>query len=258
MSLLTPPSSAFCSVWTSPPQLGVHGELGAEVSRSKGGGGDIICRVQPGGSNLSPFLLCRVIFSPGQRPLAELSLSGSLLSWGGFALPCWRCRCCPWRGGAAVTAVCSAPPVPSAGCAFVKFSSHTEAQAAIHALHGSQTMPVSMSPGSHPAPAPLPSTLLQVLPVRTQDRLSCSFQLQWLWGWLGRMCVGTSVLVSLEPSCLLGCCVHLWLARLVVTALTAREAKEQRPKGKSRTFVLETAAWAGSGGGRRAANDSAT
>lgn len=29
------------------------------------------------------------------------------------------------------------------GCAFVKFSSHTEAQAAIHALHGSQTMPVS-------------------------------------------------------------------------------------------------------------------
>lgn len=29
------------------------------------------------------------------------------------------------------------------GCAFVKFSSHMEAQAAIHALHGSQTMPVS-------------------------------------------------------------------------------------------------------------------
>ncbi|XP_059575701.1 CUGBP Elav-like family member 5 isoform X5 [Alligator mississippiensis] len=28
------------------------------------------------------------------------------------------------------------------GCAFVKFSSHTEAQAAIHALHGSQTMPL--------------------------------------------------------------------------------------------------------------------
>ena len=38
-------------------------------------------------------------------------------------------------------------PSPSlgAGCAFVKFSSHTEAQAAIHALHGSQTMPVSQS-----------------------------------------------------------------------------------------------------------------
>lgn len=29
------------------------------------------------------------------------------------------------------------------GCAFVKFSSHAEAQAAISALHGSQTMPVS-------------------------------------------------------------------------------------------------------------------
>lgn len=27
----------------------------------------------------------------------------------------------------------------------MKFSSHTEAQAAIHALHGSQTMPVSRS-----------------------------------------------------------------------------------------------------------------
>lgn len=33
--------------------------------------------------------------------------------------------------------------LPAAGCAFVKFASHTEAQAAIHALHGSQTMPVS-------------------------------------------------------------------------------------------------------------------
>ncbi|KAF4014785.1 hypothetical protein G4228_005847 [Cervus hanglu yarkandensis] len=32
-----------------------------------------------------------------------------------------------------------------AGCAFVKFSSHTEAQAAIHALHGSQTMPGASS-----------------------------------------------------------------------------------------------------------------
>ena len=28
-------------------------------------------------------------------------------------------------------------------CAFVKYSSHAEAQAAINALHGSQTMPVS-------------------------------------------------------------------------------------------------------------------
>lgn len=30
------------------------------------------------------------------------------------------------------------------GCAFVKFSSHQEAQAAINSLHGSQTMPVSL------------------------------------------------------------------------------------------------------------------
>lgn len=30
-----------------------------------------------------------------------------------------------------------------AGCAFVKFSSHGEAQAAINSLHGGQTMPVS-------------------------------------------------------------------------------------------------------------------
>uniref|UniRef100_A0A8D1W184 RRM domain-containing protein n=1 Tax=Sus scrofa TaxID=9823 RepID=A0A8D1W184_PIG len=36
-------------------------------------------------------------------------------------------------------------PSPGAGCAFVKFSSHTEAQAAIHALHGSQTMPGASS-----------------------------------------------------------------------------------------------------------------
>ncbi|XP_008835241.1 CUGBP Elav-like family member 5 isoform X5 [Nannospalax galili] len=34
------------------------------------------------------------------------------------------------------------PDGSSKGCAFVKFSSHTEAQAAIHALHGSQTMPL--------------------------------------------------------------------------------------------------------------------
>ncbi|KAH0625829.1 hypothetical protein JD844_034127 [Phrynosoma platyrhinos] len=38
------------------------------------------------------------------------------------------------------------PDGNSKGCAFVKFSSHTEAQAAIHALHGSQTMPVSKTP----------------------------------------------------------------------------------------------------------------
>ncbi|XP_041748319.1 CUGBP Elav-like family member 4 isoform X7 [Coregonus clupeaformis] len=35
------------------------------------------------------------------------------------------------------------PDGNSKGCAFVKYSSHTEAQAAISALHGSQTMPVS-------------------------------------------------------------------------------------------------------------------
>ncbi|XP_023236103.1 CUGBP Elav-like family member 4 [Centruroides sculpturatus] len=35
------------------------------------------------------------------------------------------------------------PEGQSKGCAFVKFSSHAEAQAAISALHGSQTMPVS-------------------------------------------------------------------------------------------------------------------
>ena len=32
------------------------------------------------------------------------------------------------------------------GCAFVKFSSHQEALAAINSLHGSQTMPVSKPP----------------------------------------------------------------------------------------------------------------
>ncbi|XP_061456635.1 CUGBP Elav-like family member 5 isoform X2 [Rhineura floridana] len=37
------------------------------------------------------------------------------------------------------------PDGNSKGCAFVKFSSHMEAQAAIHALHGSQTMPGASS-----------------------------------------------------------------------------------------------------------------
>lgn len=42
----------------------------------------------------------------------------------------------------------SASRVPP-GCAFVKYSSHAEAQAAINALHGSQTMPVSAAaPGA--------------------------------------------------------------------------------------------------------------
>ncbi|KAH9367621.1 hypothetical protein HPB48_009992 [Haemaphysalis longicornis] len=44
------------------------------------------------------------------------------------------------------------PPPPATegeiyrGCAFVKFSTHTEAQAAINALHGSQTMPGRFPP----------------------------------------------------------------------------------------------------------------
>uniref|UniRef100_A0A8B9I635 RRM domain-containing protein n=1 Tax=Anser brachyrhynchus TaxID=132585 RepID=A0A8B9I635_9AVES len=37
------------------------------------------------------------------------------------------------------------PDGNSKGCAFVKYSSHTEAQAAINALHGSQTMPGASS-----------------------------------------------------------------------------------------------------------------
>uniref|UniRef100_A0A8C4W2U6 RRM domain-containing protein n=1 Tax=Gopherus evgoodei TaxID=1825980 RepID=A0A8C4W2U6_9SAUR len=37
------------------------------------------------------------------------------------------------------------PDGNSKGCAFVKYSSHAEAQAAINALHGSQTMPGASS-----------------------------------------------------------------------------------------------------------------
>lgn len=40
---------------------------------------------------------------------------------------------------------------PVSGCAFVKYSSHMEAQAAINSLHGSQTMPVSLSLFSAPS-----------------------------------------------------------------------------------------------------------
>ncbi|XP_077835226.1 CUGBP Elav-like family member 5 isoform X21 [Macaca mulatta] len=47
------------------------------------------------------------------------------------------------------------PDGSSKGCAFVKFSSHTEAQAAIHALHGSQTMPVWVRVGGSPVCAPV-------------------------------------------------------------------------------------------------------
>ena len=47
----------------------------------------------------------------------------------------------------------SCPPHP--GCAFVKYSSHAEAQAAINALHGSQTMPVSAAtPGQRKGKTP--------------------------------------------------------------------------------------------------------
>ncbi|XP_071520347.1 CUGBP Elav-like family member 4 isoform X15 [Panulirus ornatus] len=40
------------------------------------------------------------------------------------------------------------PDGASKGCAFVKYGSHTEAQAAINTLHGSQTMPVSCTGAS--------------------------------------------------------------------------------------------------------------
>ncbi|XP_069986527.1 CUGBP Elav-like family member 4 isoform X6 [Penaeus vannamei] len=40
------------------------------------------------------------------------------------------------------------PDGASKGCAFVKYGSHTEAQAAINSLHGSQTMPVSRTGAS--------------------------------------------------------------------------------------------------------------
>ncbi|KAJ7993051.1 hypothetical protein DPEC_G00268430 [Dallia pectoralis] len=39
------------------------------------------------------------------------------------------------------------PDGNSKGCAFVKFSTHAEAQSAISALHGSQTMPCIFSTG---------------------------------------------------------------------------------------------------------------
>uniref|UniRef100_A0A3B3QVI8 RRM domain-containing protein n=1 Tax=Paramormyrops kingsleyae TaxID=1676925 RepID=A0A3B3QVI8_9TELE len=49
------------------------------------------------------------------------------------------------------------PDGNSKGCAFVKFSTHAEAQSAIGALHGSQTMPVSTSTQPSPRPpAPCP------------------------------------------------------------------------------------------------------
>lgn len=48
-----------------------------------------------------------------------------------------------WQRGVARTPLVTVPVPLPAGCAFVKYSSHAEAQAAISSLHGSQTMPVS-------------------------------------------------------------------------------------------------------------------
>lgn len=48
-----------------------------------------------------------------------------------------------WQPGIAQTPLVTVRVPLPAGCAFVKYSSHAEAQAAISSLHGSQTMPVS-------------------------------------------------------------------------------------------------------------------
>lgn len=45
----------------------------------------------------------------------------------------------------------------SPGCAFVKFQSHAEAQAAIAALHGSRTLPVRATNPPPALTAPLPA-----------------------------------------------------------------------------------------------------
>lgn len=42
-----------------------------------------------------------------------------------------------------------------AGCAFVKFQGHAEAQAAINTLHGSRTLPVSLAASASRAPHPI-------------------------------------------------------------------------------------------------------
>lgn len=58
-----------------------------------------------------------------------------------------------WGGGGEVCPGPHAGPDPlSPGCAFVKFQSHTEAQAAIAALHGSRTLPVRQASPGTPAP----------------------------------------------------------------------------------------------------------
>lgn len=64
--------------------------------------------------------------------------------------------------------VCVAPTACRflSGCAFVKFQSNAEAQAAINALHGSRTLPVS----------PRPQTLALMLMLR----IFCRHSVQWL------------------------------------------------------------------------------
>ncbi|XP_042900128.1 CUGBP Elav-like family member 4 isoform X3 [Parasteatoda tepidariorum] len=52
------------------------------------------------------------------------------------------------RGGAQIHYTMQKEKYNDLGCAFVKFGSHSEAQAAIGALHGSQTMPVSKGASS--------------------------------------------------------------------------------------------------------------
>lgn len=133
-----------------------------------------------------PFLLVQNRVLGVSRPFC------APLSGGGSPLPCGRCG----RATAvpSLRLLCSLCPFP--GCAFVKFSSHTEAQAAIHALHGSQTMPVSMRPGCLPFPDPLPQgglphdhSLRLDAVVRTGG--TCTRACSCPWG----------------PSHLLGCCV---------------------------------------------------
>lgn len=76
---------------------------------------------------------------------------------------------------------CNLPYVlfPLPGCAFVKYSSHAEAQAAINALHGSQTMPVSSSVTQ--ASEDQPSLCCSVVWLRRRDDLSLQLVLKEGW-----------------------------------------------------------------------------
>ncbi|NWR47350.1 CELF3 protein, partial [Regulus satrapa] len=56
----------------------------------------------------------------------------------------WGTRWAPYGPATAKSNLCHVPSVPL-GCAFVKYGSHAEAQAAINSLHGSQTMPGASS-----------------------------------------------------------------------------------------------------------------